>query len=44
MTISDQELDAYERAQAAERAVAHGSGDEDDTDRAMDDANQAARR
>jgi len=44
MPITPEELDAYERAQAAERAVAMGSGDEDAADQAMDDAERAARR
>lgn len=42
MPITPEELDAYERAQRAERAVAMGTGDEDAADRAMDDANRAA--
>ncbi len=33
MPITPEELDAYEAAQAAERAVAAGTGDEDVADR-----------
>lgn len=44
MPITPEELDAYERARRAEINVAHGTGDEDDADTAMADANRAAGR
>jgi hypothetical protein len=42
MVLTDAEIDAYEAALRAERAVAFGTGDEDDVDRWVDQANQAA--
>lgn len=41
MTITEQELDASERARRAEINVAHGTGDEDDADHWMGVADQA---
>lgn len=41
MALTDAQLDAYEKALAAERAVADGTGDEDHADYWMDQANQA---
>jgi len=41
MAFTEEELDAYEAAQRAERAVAFGTGDEDEVDRLMDQSNQA---
>lgn len=40
--MTEQELDAYEKALAAERAVAHGTGDEDQVDHWMSQTNQTA--
>jgi hypothetical protein len=43
MALTAEELDAYEAALRAERAVAFGTGDEDDADLWMDQANHAAK-
>lgn len=42
-SVTDAELDAYEAALRAERAVAFGTGDEDWADRWMNQASQAAK-
>jgi hypothetical protein len=42
-SVTDAELDAYEAALRAERAVAFGTGDEDDVDRCMGQANNAGK-
>jgi hypothetical protein len=42
--VTDEELDAYEAAMRAERAVADGTGDEDAVDRWMGAADEASNR
>lgn len=42
--MTDDELDAYQAAQRAERAVAAGTGDEDDVDRWMGRTDQTRRQ
>ncbi|MFE5037060.1 hypothetical protein [Streptomyces sp. NPDC056683] len=44
MAITPEELDAYENAQRAERAVAFGTGDEDQADHWMGQAAESATR
>jgi hypothetical protein len=41
--LTDEELDAYENALCAERAVASGTGDEDDVDLWMGQANNTTK-
>jgi hypothetical protein len=38
--MTDEEVDAYEAARRAERAVADGTGDEDEVDRWMAEADR----